>query len=126
MELNWIKKTKIRVATKGYADVTINVSHDNGKNKDVTCITFRNNSHLKITKNEHIVIAIDGTRLYFKQDNPEDGYKLSCFSKERSTCHVKIDSKFVPVTKGVETGSYYLQWDKYLGCHFIDVRNKVR
>ena len=81
----------------------------------------------KLTKNEHVVIAISGTRVYFKEASPAEGFKLTCFNKSRSNCNFRVSTDIVPLSeKGVELGDYRLMFDPMVKLYYIDIAKKIR
>ena len=124
-KLIWVKK-KIGKVAKGAADVIISQVNDYTKNATPTVIQFKNNSYLRITKNTYITFAVSGTRLYFKQEEPRDGYKLTGFNKDGTSATVKVHQDVLPINVNVEVGSYNLEWDPVLGLHYVDILHKLK
>ena len=123
-ELNWLGKCRSYGGKKIDCDVILSTSYDSSKKKETSVISFRNRSHAKITQKEHMVFAVLGTKLYFKEASVREGYKLTTFNKDKSSCHIKIDSRVVKITD-LEAGEYMLEWDKHVECYYVDINNKL-
>ncbi len=126
-ELNWLGKMRSHSRSDSKdCDVVLSVSKEANAYKEGECtiIAFKNRSYAKITQKEHMVIAVLGTRLYFKEASRAEGYKLSTFNKDRTACHMKVNPQVLKLTD-VEIGRYTLEWDKNVGCYYIDVANKL-
>lgn len=123
--MNWITKTIKKVAGHG-SDISITMTEGNLGKQRITFI-LRNNCYAKLTKNEHVVIAISGTRVYFKEASPAEGFKLTCFNKSRSNCNFRVSTDIVPLSeKGVELGDYRLMFDPMVKLYYIDIAKKIK
>lgn len=114
-DLIWIKKTTNRNLSNPDVSITIN---KNGKNRDQHCLRFRNNCFLRFSKNDFVEFAATGTRIYFRESNPKDGYKLT--SHSNGCCGFKTIynlSKFL--------GDYELLWDSETKLNYIDLSKKI-
>ena len=125
MGLKWETKSKIRGYEEG--EVFIRKVNDD---RSSTAITFKQNSHLRITRTQHIVFAIDGTKLYFREASEFEGFKLcsGCSKnkpKKATSFTIKVHPTMLPLSK-IEAGAYNLELDKYLGLYYIDVQNKLK
>ena len=122
--MEWVVKTYAKVDNSVPCDVVITSVAD--REKRFTAIRFRRNSHKKITKNRHVIFAVDGTRLYFAEAEPIKGWKLSESGKyDKSVYYFKIDNKRLPIDK-VEQGCYNLELDEDRMLWFIDVTHKIK
>ena len=88
---------------------------------------FKNNAHLKITKNEHVVLANEGTRIYFKEGDPTEGFKVTSFNKTKTNCSIRICDEVVKaIGTRIPFGDYRLQYDTVLKLYYIDGLNRVK
>ena len=71
-DLQWVCKKRQKGCDKDVS-VRLNKQH----NSIATAFTFRNKCHLQFTKNLLVVFAVKGSRIYFKQEGRNYGYKLS-------------------------------------------------
>ena len=117
--MEWIEKEK---SSNSHAErgVEVRVSTVRSKPKKATSFTFYNNAHLKVTKNEYIVCAMLGNRIYFKESNDLKGYKLS------GKKNLKTISKVFRVGLLPEktNGCYLLEFDHKDGLYYVDLINK--
>ena len=107
MELEWNTKNK---SCYRYHKGDVVITQVNDSNHS-TSIRFLNNSWKRITKNQHIVFAIKDSKLYFKQEEPRYGYKLSGNSEDSISRFIKVIPDVLKVTD-LEIGSYNLEWDR--------------
>lgn len=122
-KFKWLGKAYNKTATGFGADVSVS-QHLYKKGKDPrTVITFRNSCYAKVTKNMHLVFLPVGTRLYMREASPTEGFKLTSFSKDNSSCHTYTLSKVLPV-EVIEVGNYDLEYDKECGYYYIDIAHK--
>jgi hypothetical protein len=117
-ELMWLGKEKHR-CTSSVCDVTISKNKD-AKGRKRSSIRFRNSCFLRITKNNYVVIAMTGARIYFKQSNPTEGYSLSMASSDGK-------SKTIKMTRDLSKhiGDYELFWDSEHELNYIDLNKKL-
>ena len=122
--MEWIVKQHARVLSGG-SDVSINLVTADFKPSRVS-ITFRNNVYLKITKNNFLVCGLQGTRMYFKAAAPAEGFKLSTFNKDKSSCIIRVQERQLPISKNkIEIGDYKLEFDSNLKLYYIDAAHKI-
>ena len=123
--MNWVGKSKNR-GINDVGEVFIRVVNDD---RHSTQISFKKKSYLKITRNLHIVFAIDGTRLYFREASQYEGWKLNDGGSKRkgsnSAFTIKVNPQALPVSK-IETGAYNLELDEDLMLWYIDTLNKLK
>ena len=94
-----------------------------GKTRYSTNICFFHEVYKLIAPNlDRIAVAIDGTRLYFQENNK--GWKISDYSKSKDKARLKIDGSILPVDT-IEKGNYQLEYDRDRNLYFIDVKNKM-
>lgn len=90
---------------------------------DTLAIRFRAGKELKISTTGALVFAIDGERIYFKEANLADGYRLSPTSQQVPAHKIQA---FVP--KGSIdrfVGNYDLVLDRVHNLYYIDTRHKL-
>ena len=123
--MEWITKKYSRVLNGG-SDVSLSLSNP-GINSGRVVIRFRNDVYLKITKNEFLKCGLQGTRLYFKETSPTEGFKLTSFNKNKSSCLTRISEELLPISDTkIELGDYKLQYDPNLKMYYIDGLNKIK
>ena len=96
--LNWQIKAKTKHTMTG--DVSIRKGKTQGK-KNLVNISFNKRVHLKITDNQRIVFAIEGTRLYFAKSDDIHGWKLSIYKDvdgKPATSFFKVAEKILPLS----------------------------
>ena len=116
-ELIWTTKSNSKNSSE--ADVSISINK-NGNNKSQFSFRFRNNSFLRFTKNEFVEFAVTGARIYFRESNVKEGFKLSTKTQNNKNCGfktVKDLNKFI--------GDYELLWDSQLRLNYIDLNKKI-
>lgn len=112
-KLTFITKTTNRNSKQ---DISLSLI---GKKKLSTSITFRNNVQRSITKTGYLVVAISGERLYFRESEPECGYKVSN-SDSKSSVHTSITNEGLNDFSLTHAGDYPLQFDRELKLFYID------
>ena len=115
-DLMWVTKSN---SAGVRADVSI-TKCKNGENKPQYTMTFRNNSYLRFSKNDFIEFAVTGTRVYFRQSNERDGFKLGTATKDNKSKRFKtslVMDKFI--------GDYELLWDSQAKLNYIDINRKM-
>ena len=115
--LIWVGKENTNRGNK--ADVTISMNK-NGANKIQTHLRFRNNCFLRFTKNNYVVFAVTGARMYFKESNQKQGYQLTCKSKDGKSCSFKTGNDL-----SNHIGDYELLWDSNAKLNYIDFNKKL-
>lgn len=116
--MEWIQKNRTREASAG-CDVSINT----GKDK-MTCITFKNACHGKLSTTGYIQIGQEGNRLYFQETDKYHGFKLTSFNKTKDSCHVKFNSQYLkPHFR--ERADYKLKLDDDMFLYYIDVTERM-
>lgn len=116
--LIWMTKSRSTANSGNSADVTISRSGTRGKQKQ-TNITFRNNCFLKFAAGDYIVFAVTKTRVYFKEADAKEGFKLSKKHEHASSRYTRtaLDlSEYI--------GDYSLSYDGRLKAHYIDITEK--
>lgn len=109
MKLNFITKQTHR----SRMDVSITLT---GKNQQ-TNIVLRNGADRKITSTQHIAVAIAGERLYFREETPALGFKISAKGDNRA---VKFANNEINDWTATHAGDYPLEYDKENCLYFID------
>lgn len=121
-ELKWVTK----LGSGGYrsraeGDVTLSIHCRNNEIKRRVCITFRKACYTRITKGDYIVFAKLGNRIYFKESNKYDGYKLTSFHDDNQVCDIKVHYSLLPIEAlSISTGDYALNYDKDRDLYYID------
>ncbi len=117
--LVWMTKSKGAVNRGSAADITI--SRTKAKNgRKQSSITFRNNCFLKFAVGDYIVFAVTKTRVYFKEADAKEGFKLSKKNEPDSSRYMRtaLDlSEYI--------GDYSLSYDGHLNAHYIDITEKI-
>jgi len=127
MEFNWVFKKLGKGSSAPDCDVYIFRSGVGSKEGSRIGIKFKKYSYNKITKNEYLVCAPVGTRLYFREGDSLNSFKLCNFRKDKSAGEIKMLERIMPITEyGIELGSYKLQFDRENNLYFIDVMNKIK
>lgn len=116
-DLMWV--TKLNSGSFSKADVSINIIK-NGSNKIQYSFRFRNNSFLRFTKTDFMEFAATGTRIYFRESNEKNGFKLSTPSNDGKNKTVKT---VVNLDKFI--GDYELLWDSKERLNYIDLNKKI-
>lgn len=118
-KMNWLQKEKQR--TVGGADISISVQTKNrGNAKDggkVVCVTFRNGCHDLITDTEYIQLGVYKNRVFIRQVDSADGYKLSKPGGTARNRYVKMPG--VDVLKDF-IGDYELKYDNFLDMYYVE------
>lgn len=113
--LVWITKSKGAANRESAADVTISRTKTKNGQKQ-SSITFRNNCFLKFAVGDYMVFAVTKTRVYFKEADAKEGFKLSKKNEFASTRYVRTGldlSEYI--------GDYSLSYDGRLKAHYIEV-----
>ena len=85
---------------------------------------FRKNSIYKIISNEeYIVVANDGNKIYFKESNSKQGFRLSKWTSNSKIFKV-LRPRF-PLNEDDWAGEYNLEYDSKLGLHYICLNRKL-
>ena len=116
--LVWITKSKGAANRESAADVTISRTKTK-KGQKQSSITFRNNCFLKFAVGDYMVFAVTKTRVYFKEADAKEGFKLSKKHEFASTRYVRtaLDlSEYI--------GDYSLSYDGRLKAHYIEVTER--
>ena len=97
-------------------DVSLSVV---GQKEMAVSITLRNCVDRNISSTAHLVVAISGERLYFKEETKEIGYKISsCSSKNTRVVSIKDDALIDFVI--THSGDYKLLYDRELKLFYVD------
>lgn len=121
MELNFITKKKNRTSTNDL-DVSIKITNSKEERRR-SCVqfAFRNNCARAISETDYIVVAIEGTRLYFKGETKELGFKLTKSTKETNRFTRIKDDHLTKWAKDKQ-GEYPLLFDKEHHLFFIETK----
>lgn len=111
--MEWIGVDKTQNRTQFDGEVILGYEN-HGKDTRVQ-FKFRKNSSFKITTSEHIYIARDTNKIYFKEGD-EKGFKLGNYGQNTKIIKVRLDKFFIPKE---ELGEYDLEFDTKLGLHYI-------
>ena len=115
--LIWIGKEN---SNRGIStDVSISMNK-NGKNKMQAHFRFRNNCFLRFTKNNYVEFAVTGARIYFRESNQKNGYRLTCKSKDGKACSFKTGKDLSKIV-----GDYELLWDCNEKLNYIDFGKRI-
>lgn len=121
MELNFITKKKNRTSTDDF-DVSIKITNSKEERKrSYVQFAFRNNCAKVISETDYIVVAIEGTRLYFKGETKELGFKLTKSTKE-SNCFTRILDKDLTKWAKDKQGEYPLFFDKEHHLFYVETK----
>ena len=113
--LVWMTKSKSAANRESAADITISRTKTKNGQKQ-SSITFRNNCFLKFAVGDYMVFAVTKTRVYFKEADAKEGFKLSKKHEFASTRYMRtaLDlSEYI--------GDYSLSYDGRLKVHYIDI-----
>lgn len=130
--LNFITKSHTRKAATKEVVVRLNLSgaFANGEKRYNVVFRFYEDSYKKICRDtEYMVYAIDAmnSRIYFKESNAIDGYKITY-----TNAHSATTSKRVCVSvNNVDfwnscVGDYNLLFDRNEGLYYIDFSKKAK
>ena len=117
MAINWIQK-----GTQGrgiFGDVRMSVVGNGNKNGYHTNFSFSSRWGATISKTGYILVGVDGSKIYFKDD--ASGYKLTANgsgSGEATRLKVK-DSELLEIARRCG-GDYKLNKDKINGLWYIE------
>ena len=117
--MEWIGLDRTQNRTKFDGDVI--VSYENHGDETRVQFKFRKNSSYKITSGEHIVIAKDEDRIYFKESDTK-GFKLGNYANNVRV--IKVKFKKLPLKEDC-LGEYNLELDSKLGLHYICLNRKL-
>lgn len=121
MELNFITKKKNRTG-KNDLDVSVKITNSKEERKrNYVQFAFRNNCFRAISETGFIVVAIEGTRLYFKGETKELGFKLTKSTKEANRFTRILDEDLTNWVKDRQ-GEYPLLFDKEHHLFFIETK----
>lgn len=99
-----------------FADVSISLV---GKKELATSIILRNGADRSISKTGFLSVAMYEDRLYFREETPESGYKISEHNS-KTTRQVSIKDNALNDFTLIHAGDYKLQYDKELKLFYID------
>lgn len=116
-ELIWVTKTNSSNFSKSDVSITVN---KNGNNKIQYSLRFRNNSYLRFCKNDFVEFAVTGTRIYFRESNEKNGFKLTNSSNNNKNKGFKT---IVNLEKFI--GDYELLWDSHERINYIDLNKRI-
>lgn len=117
LNLLWVTKTNSASFSKTDVSITVN---KNGNNRDQYAFRFRNNSFLRFTKNDFMEFAVTGSRIYFRESNEKNGFKLSSPSQDGRNKSIKT---VINLDKFI--GDYELLWDSLNRLNYIDISKKI-
>lgn len=121
MELNFITKKRARTSENDL-DVSIKITNSKEERKrNYVQFAFRNNCAKAISETDYIVVAIEGTRLYFKGETKELGFKLTKSTKESNRFTRILDKDLTKWAKDKQ-GEYPLLFDKEHHLFFIETK----
>lgn len=121
MELNFITK-KRNVTSTNDLDVSIKITNPKEKRKrEYVQFAFRNNCAKAISETDYIVVAIEGTRLYFKGETKELGFKLTKSTKE-SNRFTRISDKDLTKWAKDKRGEYHLFFDREHHLFYVETK----
>lgn len=120
--MEWLEKSNSHSVSQFDGDVIVNITKYPGKSKKVS-FSFRKNCFQKIIGNEeYVVLAKDGVKIYFKESNKSQGFKLSksgAFSRSFSILYSKM-----PLHND-NIGEYRLEYEPQTGLHYICLNRKL-
>lgn len=123
MELNFITKKRTRTSENDL-DVSIKITNSKEERKrNYVQFAFRNNCAKAISETGYIVVAIEGTRLYFKGEAKELGFKLTKSTKESNRFTRILDEDLTKWAKEKQ-GEYPLSFDREHHLFFIETKEK--
>lgn len=121
MKLNFITKKRTRTSENDL-DVSIKITNSKEERKrNYVQFAFRNNCAKAISETDYIVVAIEGTRLYFKGETKELGFKLTKSTKESNRFTRILDKDLTKWAKDKQ-GEYPLLFDKEHHLFFIETK----
>lgn len=119
--MDWIVKNHSKTTTS--FDPQVVVSKANVNSKPNVCFRFRKNCHERIVgSNPYVIIAREGTRIYFKESSPRYGWKLSHSASK--TYFFKLHEKQFPFNEN-DYGEYNLEYDSKVGLYYIDTEHRL-
>ena len=118
--MEWIEKERSYNTSKFDGEVILSLLK-RGR-KTITGFKFRKNSTCKIVKSDSfaIVVAKDGSRIYFKEESSNRGFKVRYQGKDIRYCY--IPKKLVDES---EIGEYNLMFDKENMLVYIELNRKI-
>lgn len=116
-KLNWIIKGKCNLKE----DISITYVNKTDK-KDVCNLTFRNLVDKKITKTQYVEIAIDETRMYFRETNEKIGFKVTK-KKDGINGYCSIRDRQALEFAKYHGGDYDLMYDKENELFYVETDN---
>lgn len=103
--------------TRSRKDVTITLIKTN--NRDAVSFVFRNGADKKISKSGHIVVAVEGDRMYFKGESERVGYKLVRIG-DCDNIYCKISNEVLCNFAILHEGDYFLEFDPNYSLWYIN------
>lgn len=121
--MEWIENTKSKTHTEFDSEVIVyQILKKKEKNFYKVVFKFLKNSAYKIVPDgEYIVLAKDGSRIYFKQCKSQHGFKL--MSSGATVKYFEVKTSVLNLDESV-FGEYNLEYDSSLGLHYIDFNRK--
>lgn len=121
-QLKWLENkrmgyTKVNSLAKDIHFNVVKSSHKIGKSVN---ITFRNLCCEKITSTGRLIVAPIKNRIYIKEAD-ERGYKLTVNRRTQTSRFISMPL-FDKCTAFI--GDYDLQYDEFLGLHYIEKEDK--
>lgn len=89
-------------------------------------IAFYEEVYKLVTKTKFMAFGTDEerARIYFKEEIPGRGYKLSNFRSNETTATLKVPFKKLPIGEEIQ-GDYHLNYDNELELYYVDLNKKV-
>lgn len=115
--MEWLTKGGSQNRTQFDGEVILSVEREK-----YFLFRFRKNSNFKITDKDYIVIAKDGNRIYFKEADASQGFKLGNWTNRVRSFKVAIDK--LRLDKSA-VGEYNLEFDTNLHLHYICLVRKL-
>lgn len=114
---NWKTKQSHRIGTSP-CEVTITMTKDKRLN-----ITFRNNSYEKIAQDgKYITFCFHKNRVFFKESDPRNGYKISSNQSERNRY---VQATITDEAEKAFIGDYEeIKYDDFLELYYIEKKVK--
>ena len=121
-QLKWLEnqRTGIMRISSLAKDIHFNIVKSSHKIGKSVSITFRNSCYKKVTNTGRLIIAPIENRIYIKEAD-ERGYKLTVNRKTETSRYISIPL-FDKCTTFI--GDYDLQYDAFLGLHYIEKEDK--
>lgn len=119
--MEWLEKTRSQNRTEFDDDIIL--SYERRANQNMIAFRFRKNSVYKVISNEeYIVIAKDGSNIYFKGSDAKHGFKICNWSPSTKVFKIKADR--LQLTDE-NLGEYNLEFDSKLGLCYINLHRKL-